>query len=324
MWSYLKSNAYNQVGRTLPGVTAPGGGVRTKIDNIEQAGIPIISMIPLCETFGLLIEPTSLNHHPEYDSTRKGFDLNIEDLEELRAFKACWAEEQQLLRWEGHKRDKFLSKVDAVFVCNNYLKDILRVYVRQPISILRTPIDSFRFRPRSKKKQIVAMGRVSIEKNIECIIEFYRTLPDGWDKIYIGNVDLWGTEPKPIDKLLEGRLKNVCDWMPSLTQGSVAEIAGESWGYINLARYDVGCLSFLEFGMAGAHCFCSNFHLMFDEYDFVNRVYSPAHAVEQIINIESEQGLNTNEAMRQQMIQMHSYEAFREQLALRSMEVTNA
>ena len=323
MWSYLKSNAYSQVGKSLPGITAPGGGVRTKIDNIERAGIPIISLIPLCETFGLLVEPTSLNHHPDRSSSRNGFDLNMEDLEELRAFKVCWAEEQQLLRWEGHKRDKFLSKVDAIFVCNNYLKNILRVYVRQPISILRTPIDAFKFRPRTKKKQIVAMGRVSIEKNIECIIEFFRILPSGWDKIYIGNVDLWGTEPKPIDKLLEGRLKNVCDWLPSLSQDRVAEIAGESWGYINLARYDVGCLSFLEFGMAGANCFCSNFHLMFDEYDFVNRVHSPDDAVTKIVEMEREEGLQTNESMRQQMMELHSYEAFRKELALRTMEVTN-
>ena len=322
MWSFLASPSYNGIPRTAqPGLNAPGGGARTKVENIAEAGIPVVNRIPLCETFGLLVEPLSMNHNPNSDSTSKSFELNIEELKESRSFKVCWAEEQQLLRWQGKKREALLSAVSAIFVCNKYLQQLLRVYVRQPIKILRTPINTNRFAPDCKPKRVVAIGKVCIEKNIAGVMDLFSDLPSSWEKIFIGNAGLWGQEAKPVDKALEGQLKNVCDWYPSLTQNEVAEIASNTFAYVNLARYDVGSLAFLEFASAGCHCFCWDFHPMFDEYQFVHRFDTPAEGAEKIIDTMAKERHNACTRARIAMESMHSYKAFRKQLKALTMEI---
>ena len=125
------------------------------------------------------------------------------------------------------------------------------------------------------------------------------------------------------DRILEGQIKNVCDWYPSMSANQVADIASSTFGYVNMARYDVGCLSFLEFAMAGCNCFCWDFHPMFDEYQNVHRFMNSEHAVKTITDQASE-GLSRNQALREEMIDLHSFESFREQLSQLTIEVNNA
>lgn len=323
MWSYLSSSEYNTLGeKSLPGRDIAGGGTRTKTLNIQKAGIPVINRVPLCETFGLLVEPLSLNKHPDTTSSNEAFNLNLNEIKERRGTNVIWTEEQQLLRWTGSKRDELLANADALLVCNNYLKNLLRAFIQQPIYILRTPIDQLLFRPAdAKKKRVVATSRVCIQKNIRDIITLFSHLPSTWEKVFIGNANLWGQPPTPVDLKLEGELANVCDWIPTLSQQGIADLASDTLAYVNMSRYDVGCLSFLEFSMAGCHCFCWNYHPMFDEYVGVQRFISPLAGAEMIQNVINEYGDEPNAFIREMMIGNHSYTAFRQQLKELTLQV---
>ena len=315
MWSLLVSSEYDNLTSTgLPGLNMPGGGTRTKARNVRQAGIEVINNVDNCKTPFLLVEPLFINYYDGCKHADEAFDTIMKGLKKADYIKMAWAEEQQLLRWSGKKRHKFLEPMSKLFVCNKYLKQLLSVYVSKPIGILRTPISSSSFIASKKQKRVVAIGKVSPHKCISDVIDLFKELPDSWEKVYIGNAGLWGTETNTTEIELEGRLKNSCDWIPSLSQNEVADIASETFAYVNLARYDVGCLSFLEFAMAGCYCFCNDFHLMFDEYKHVARIHGPKDGANQIIDAFNQYGSNPNKRLRNQMVRMHSFEAFRKQL----------
>ena len=159
------------------------------------------------------------------------------------------------------------------------------------------------------------MGRVATCKNVRGIIDLFKALPDHIHKIYIGNVDLWGGKStqyvKGVERGLQSELDSVCEWHPSLNKQDVAGILSESWGYVNMSRYDTGCLSFLESAMSGCHCFCWHPHPMFDEYSFINRFHGVEDGAEVIVS-EFEKGSGPNKSLRNYIVAKHGYESVRQ------------
>ena len=324
-----------------PGKDNPGGGIPSKVWNIKRA-FPKMEVSDELGGAVNLIDPIWINMF----NTAESLNEKFEQIKDSGAVNILWQEELGMFRLtiavldskgnrKGDYRFDYYNEIDYIFNCNQYLNNMMKAYIGQPMSILYTPIDSEFFMPAPvKKKQILAMGRVSYEKNIRGIIDMFKALPDSIDKIYVGNVHLWGkteemyetdwddkTDWRPLPEDLENEhniklqneLKEVCEWHPSLDKHQVADILSESWGYINMSRYDTGCLSFLESAMSGCHCFCWKSHPMFDEYDFVNRFSGIADGSELIMKT-LEIKPDPNVSIRNMIMAKHSYESVNESL----------
>lgn len=324
-----------------PGADNPGGGIPSKVWNIKRA-FPKIEVSHELGGVINLIDPIWINMFNSANSLKE----KLEQIKDSGAVNILWQEELAMFRLtivaedgkgtvKGDYRFDYYNEIDYIFNCNQYLNNMMKSYIGLSMNILYTPIDSQFFMPAPvKKKQILAMGRICYQKNIRGIIDMFKALPNSIDKVYVGNVHLWGktdemydtdeddsTDWRPLPEDLENEhniklqneLKDVCDWHPSLNKHQVADMLSESWGYINMSRYDTGCLSFLESAMSGCHCFCWGNHPMFDEYGFVNR-FSGIEDGSELIVKTLEMKPNANMSIRNLMMVKHSYESVNESL----------
>ena len=337
-------NHENVIGADLdaaPSAKNPGGGVQSKVWNIQRA-FPNMKIAHELGDVINFIDPMWIN----VNNTGESHERKLEELENSKAINILWQEELAMFRLTFNNlgkgqiindyRFKFYKKMDYIVNCNRYLNDMMKAYINSPMRILYTPIDDELFKPATKKKQIVAMGRICHQKNTKDVIQMFQALPDSIEKIYIGSADLWGKPPKldeerqqkcdewqqAVDQQqheyeqnieLQKQIKEVCDWKPALNKLQVAKILSESWAYLNMSRYDTGCLSFIESALSGCYCFCWENHPMFDEYGFVNRFRGIKDGANLIAEL-SEKHLDMNISLRNQMVAKHGYEAVREQL----------
>ena len=295
-----------------PNEENPGGGIHSKLWNIKRAFPDIEVSSELGDGINL-IDPLWAN----IDNTYESLEESEKKLKENNAFNILWQEELAMFRMSNSQfRFKLIDAVDCIVNCNRYLNNVMRAYITQPMHILYTPIDDKFYKPsETKKKQIVAMGCVGTHKNVDGIIEMFKALPNEFDKIYIGSSLLWGKRKdfSDVGAKLEKKLKNICEWHPELDKRETAEVLSDSWGYVNMSRYDVGCLSFLESAMSACHCFCWDSHPMFDEYHFINRFIGIEDGVQVIVE-KYRNNTKMNGSLRNYMKAKHGYEAVRENL----------
>ena len=290
---------------------SPGGGVTTKVININNAA-PYLRITSDFDNLGkvALIEPLAM-HTPSWPD-------NIGALKSIGSIKIIWAEEQELIRWPGQKIRQLSECVDKVVVCNEYLHQIVSPMEIGgiPTGILYTPINEEIFKPTPKKRQIICVGKVGLQKNIDGVIRFFQALPPDIHKVYIGDAGMWGDIQYPVDIHMQDRLNLVCDeYIESLPYSKVAEKVSESMYYLNMSIYDVGCLAFLEAAMAGCHCFCWDYHPMFDEYKNIYRFKTVPEGVETLLKVNKAiSGNGVNREIRKEMMKKHSYKAFDSQL----------
>ena len=289
-----------------PSEKTAGGGVVTKMMNVKEA-MPNIHFDSEFRKLGdiAMIDPLCM-HTPDWDN-------NIIRLQEHgeKSVKLLWNEEQEIMRWSVERRQEMFGYIDGYLVSNKYLKQLLSMYDLSPMYILYTPINQDRFTPKPKKKQVVAVGKIGLQKNTDAIIKLFKELPDDITKVYIGNAGLWGFVTYPHDLCLQREVSEVADvYIESATQEEVADIMSESLYYANFSIYDVGCLSFLEAAMSGCYCFTWNYHPMFDEYENVIRVQDVAEAVE-LMDCKT---LEPNLILRKEIMGKHSYPSFQTQL----------
>lgn len=293
-----------------------GGGMQSKYLNVAKA-CPDAHFVgdfnsftePIAIFEPLLFWGNDFKGQPEY------FNEKRDALEAYQGLKLLWAEEQTIFRWFGYERGQILEQMHGILVCNEYQEQLVRAIAGDlPVLKLYTPIDENLYRPRPKKPQVVAIGKVGLQKNVDTLIEFFKLLGDDVHKIYIGNAGMWGQTEYDADPLLEREIASVVDeHIPSATASQVARILGESLCYINVSLYDVGCLSFLEASLAGCWAFCWEYHLMFDEYSNVVRFADIAEAREQILERVHGERIACD-ALRDEVLAKHSFSAFRENL----------
>ena len=298
-----------------PTKSNPGGGVHSKLWNIKRVFPSMEISTELGEGINL-IDPLWLNMF----NTPESLQEKTKAIKDINAINILWQEELSIFRFiDSSQRFKLIEAVDHILNCNQYLLEMMRAYIDKPMHVLYTPIDSDFFKPaKTKRPQIMATSRIWTQKNVEGVYEFFKALPNNIDKVFVGSCDMWGESVKkyetyPQDVITQKKIKDVCEWHPALDKEEIAEIFSESWGYLNMSRCDVGCLSFLEAAMSGCHCFCWHSHPMFDEYAFVNRFHGIKDGVEAVMN-KLKQQPNANTSIRNFMISKHGYEAVQSQM----------
>ena len=304
-----------------PRTGVPGGGIVAKTQYIKEA----VPEITLTSDYGtdkivLLIEP--LSFHENKQRGISNLEDNLESLESSKSLKILWIEEQEPLRWTGNLLNRVLKTVDAVAVSNKYLKQQLEPMIDQhKLDILYTPIPENRWatnNPMDRKNEVIAVGQISMRKNIPDIVSLFNELDGGeTDTLFLGNAGLWGDVELAFDKKLEREVEEAATrWIPYASRNEISQIEARSKVYVNMSIYDVGCLSFLEAAMAGCVCLCWDYHPMFDEYVHCVRFDGVEDGAEMVEKMIVNDALWENKSMgiQNEVREKHGYRAFRENL----------
>lgn len=263
--------------------------------------------------FIVLIEPLSIRIKDVV--AEEIVDGKMEKLQQHKGIKLLWCEEQTVFRWSDKVQQKIFNSVDGLVACNQYQKQLLeKLPCGLPIYTLYTPIDADVYYPEKKKRQIVVASKVGLQKNTQAVIKLFEQLPSDIQKVYIGSAEMWGKCTYEYDKELEKGLARTADtYIKSASPLETAKYIRESLVGINMSIYDVGSLFFLESAMAGCHFFAWNYHPMFDEYTTVNRFDNIDDGLPKIIDCFENQ-TEENNALRDEISQKHSFNAFKAQL----------
>ena len=288
-----------------------GGGMNAKALNFLSAVDGAIKG-DLSEVHGVvLVDPLALSQESGPDAPER-----VQEYCQSVATKILWCEEQEIIRMNAKHRVVVLEHTDTVTVCNQYLQSIIAEYDIES-EVLYTPIDHLYYKPAvTKKRQIVVMGQVSYAKNTPMVIEVFDALRDkDIEPIFVGNALLWGMLSRESDAELEPQLKDVCTHFPALSHSEVAQLLSESWAYLNIAKYDVGSLAFIEAGLSGCHVFASKYHRQFDEYTNVIRPTMDSQVVVDTIcqHLDEFSG-EPNLLLRKELMKKHAYSVFRAKL----------
>ena len=190
---------------------------------------------------------------------------NIENLKMLEIPKVVYGSDSELLRWSG-KDLKALSEIVTLWIPNMRWQAAYFMDFELPTTdVVYEPIDTSLFRPSApKKKQIIAGGTVSLEKNAVFFIELFGKLQaqDGYETVYLSSS--WN-EHTALNYKLEYELKAVTDvWHQNVSQSKVAEILGKG-GIGVLNPFYETCNRFdMELMASGVPRICGQ-HICYDE-----------------------------------------------------------
>ena len=293
-------------------------GMNSKTDYITEACPTIQPVFTPSHPFHvLLVEPLGMRQKFKEHGDVDPFKANLKDMSDNSSIIIVWSEEQEILRWAGHERKMLFDKADYYVCSNKYLKNMTSPMAGDiPVSILRTPINDSLYYPANKIRKVIAMGRICMEKNIAGVIDVFKKLPSDVEKVYIGSQEMWAENENEANSKLEDGLVSVVDRVErDLTRTQIAHELSTAWGYFNVSIYDVGCLSFLESAMSGCHCFGWDYHPMFDEYKSVHRFFDYKDGADAIMDTMNLKGLVPDVEMRNEVVGMHSYDAFNQQLS---------
>ena len=301
---------------TRPKEGKHGGGIVTKYLYVKTC-LPDLHVTDDCSDPNLkqmlLIEPIFI----ERDYSEK-----LEALRKHRGIKLLWAEEQAVFRWDPEQRKRIFDAVDGLVACNLYQKQLLQVIAGElPIYVLRSPIPEITEVSDHREKRVIAVSKIGLQKNTDAILKVFESLPEGIEKVFLGNAGLWGSHRYLYDLAIEEQIAETADrHITGASLAEVSEILSTSAIYLSMTIYDVGSLAFLEAGMSGCTCVCWDYHPMFDEYSSVVRFRDVDEAVK-VIERRMEQPATIDAQMRAEIIEKHSAEQFENALKSLFLEV---
>ena len=306
--------------RTLPpGKDNPGGGLAEKVYNFGLA-LPMAQPISYANQIGD-VNVTEALWFSGGDPSHDMFRNRIDEYRNAKAYKILWTSDLDILRWSGEQRDAIFDATDIIAGNSPYMVNILKTFApHHKVGLLTDCIDPNSIKPLNKKRQLIGMSHVILEKNVDAVIEVYKLLKSidfDISKGYIGSSEVWGVEldthHAKIAKEIDLNLQTVCDWItPQATRKEVAETVGTSWGFIADSRFDTFCYALVEALLAGCYAFCGN-HLIYNALPVV-RFKTPEEAVERIIEMFDDD-IVVNAEGRQYVIDTFSLDVFRRQFA---------
>ena len=302
--------------RTLPpGPANPGGGLAEKLHNLTLA-LPRINTTHLIGNCKDIVITESLWFSGQ-QATFERVAERIQAYSDLQAFKILWTSDLECLRWRGDERKAIFEATDVICGNSQYMVDILKVYAPcHKVTLLTDCVDPNSIIPLQKKRQIIGMSNVIIEKNIDAVISIYKELKSNGIELergYVGSSKVWGLPIRDTEsKKLEMGLTDVCDWVvPQATRNEVFQISGVSWGFVVDSGFDTFCYALIEAMLAGCWTFCGKHHI-YDPLP-VERFDNTEEAILKIMEKASEEDISVNQEGRQYVIDNFSLDVFRRQ-----------
>ena len=296
-----------------PGITNNGGGTTTKIYHTTRA-LPSLKVINEIEEAGIISIAEILWFH------ELGFDEMLKRLDQwsaLESFKMLMTSDVELLRLPGDIRDQLIDASDVILCLTQYVYNMFRAFTPK-VAVLYDPIDIDMFKPQPKANKIFGSGQITVEKNVQAVIDIFDSLPDSYelDTEYIGSTNLWTSNSmKDEGAGLEAKLKAVCTRvLNNVPYTQMPDSIGQMWGYVADSRYDFSSYAMTEAMACGCWIFTGR-HLMYDERPG-ERFKTTAEAVKLIaerLKSDPPGSGSINEEARQFVVDQNSYDNFRKQ-----------
>ena len=274
---------------TAPSPQNPGGGLGTKAQRaIEAWGsyyeVNVTEHIEDCQNSELLVvEPYWFRARGHQNLQNIDMDQAIEAYTSHAAtIKILYSTEISMLEIPAGIRHRIFEVSDVVTTPCAWLRDF---YEMQSVGSMRLcdPVPPEFHGPDSQKTlSVVAMGRISTDKNAEKILKIFKALRGkSIKKIYIGGASLWG-HADPVDEGLERAIRAESDeFHYNLTQPQVAETLAEAGCAVFDTFHDTGSESNLEACMAGVVSFYGS-HGLWTERPGVHNLQTVSEFVEAI------------------------------------------
>ena len=274
---------------TSPSRQNPGGGLGTKAQRAIEAWssyyeVNVTEHIEEClESELLVVEPYWFRSRGHQKLKNIDVGQAVEAYTSYAAkIKILYSTELSMLEIPAGIRHRIFEASDVVTTPCDWLRDF---YEMQSVRSMRLcdPVPSVFYEPNSRKTvSVVAMGRISTDKNTEKILEIFKALKGKpIQKIYIGGAALWG-HTDPVDESLERAIHAESDELHyNLTQPQIVEKLAEAGCAVFDTFHDTGSESNLEACMAGVVSFYGS-HGLWNERPGVHNLQTVSEFVKAI------------------------------------------
>lgn len=240
----------------------PGGGMGPKTLSVIDVWQGFYDVSVAQELHGnaeiLVVEPLwFLLRGGAGDLATPDIDKSIEEYKNYPArVKVVYTSELAFLKLRKSHREEIM-KASTVVTTNCHFQKMLFEMFNVPTMPLCDVIDPINYyRPKQKKRlAVMAMGRISIDKNSQKIVEIFKALSGKIERVYFGGAGLWGYSQAE-DTFIESELKAHCDtFFNNVPQYEVSnELIGVAMGIFD-PFHDCASTSNLQSLMAGLYNF---------------------------------------------------------------------
>ena len=266
----------------------PVGGMSTKTSAVTHAlNCQVVTDLNDQTRGHLIVEPLAIKaprNVPEelklggdWKALREIEKKRIEAIVKYRDPKILLCSEMEMLRWSAKIRKAVIDACnERVYASCEYQKELLAA-IDVTAKVIYEPINEFLFYPTPKKpRQVVAAGSVKHIKNIEMIIDVFRSLEGkGYHRVFVGGAwagKVYRRREIEVDMDLYYALKQVCDEFHEASPLTrVARILSESEFYLNFAFHETCCRTAMEAMMAGV-AVIGGVHPIWREYPVLAQV----------------------------------------------------
>ena len=263
---YVTTDRYSHfMPNVKPSTAHPGGGMGPKTLNAIETWkryytVDVGQDINAYQNVDVLVvEPLWFRLHGKFEY------LDTPDLEEVvqqfenhpaRA-KVVYQSEFSLLKMPKHFRDRVVDAASVVTSNCEYQRQMYEMIGIESIRLCDPQSQDVFHHPNVPKQlSVVAMSRISTQKNSKKVVEVFKLLKDTPIQcVYVGGADLWGFARKQ-DKKLELEIREVADtFHHNLTQIPLGKTLATAGCAMFDVFHDCCASSNLQALMAGCYCF---------------------------------------------------------------------
>ena len=201
-----------------------GGGLAVKAQRAIQAWSAFYTVNVIAQIYDAL-SPEFLVVDPFWFQSQPDIEVAITNYEKARAlYKILYTSELTLLEIPAKLRHRIVNASHVVTTPCDWFSDWCTMQSINSIRLCDPVPESMFYRPATTKiMSVVAMGRISTDKNSAKVIDIFRALKDEPIRtIYIGGANLWG-HSNLIDEKLESDMRVVADeFHYNLSQSEIA------------------------------------------------------------------------------------------------------
>lgn len=275
----------------VPSKQNPGGGMGTKAQRAIEAWSRFYDVmqtenIETCLADApLVVEPLWFQYRGHQNLSFVGdIEIAVEAYERHQSkIKILYSTELLMLEIPTPLRHRIFKASSVVTTPCKWLSGIYEMQGIHSLPLCDPVPESTFYNPDTPKTlSIVAIGRISTDKNSEKVLEIFKALKDKPIKtIYIGGSDLWG-HTNAIDSQLEREIRANCDeFHHNLSQHELAtHLSSISCGIFD-TYHDTGSESNLEACAAGIVSFYGS-HGLWQERPGIHNLYTVQDFVDAI------------------------------------------
>lgn len=254
----------------VPSHRNPGGGMGVKVQRAIEVwesfyDVKVTEILDSSLDF-VVVDPLWFKWLGRYELHSRDYDEVVGRYEDFSGVKILYSTELALLEIPVQYRERIVRASTVVTTPCEWLSGLYRMQNIPSVRLCDPVPESIFYNPSiSKTLSVVAMSRISMDKNSEVVLEIFKALEGKpITRIYIGGADLWGGE-NSADSELECEIRRYCDeFYHNLAQPEIARKLATIGCAIFDTFHDTASESNLEACMSGITSFYGG-HGLWDE-----------------------------------------------------------